>query len=617
MLQSEYFFLGAGRSAFVLLAGALVFPTCVHAGATFFSVGDAKVVARAPVSREPLLGTKKDFRPYLEVEVRAQSPVPSPGCFVRAYFFNDAKRLIASLAAPQPREFDGVAASMPAFFPTEGRPLPCGFVLPEAVLRERDWRCVIVVGDAQETVAKVYPAGVIQDYIFPEKEAAMSAERAPVSRELKSLRLAEKVVFTGLPEYPKLTLFLKTPATVDAPREAKGVLALCLTAGSVDGVKRRLLLDEAHDDVYHLLRYAERRRLLVVCWGSHKVWDGARDWDQLDSAVAAQQARVFDRVSSAWVRGVKELGAEQGFDPRDMLLWGYSASAQYAKRLALRRPELFRAVYLHIPSSFDRPTPAGKSALWCLSTGERDYGYAGSAKFFGKCRELGYPMVYKVIPNLGHNDAAGCHRLARQFFDSVLSGKGVSEFSTPRYYGDWLNQTVVSADSAKWVPEALRVPLPDERWAAVWAMTGVDSYEEEERTIAAAKADEKKKAEESVRRLRLDSEALAASIDRLKVAEAELLRERDKARHPQLKQETLKAAEESLARLFRANGMTTTYGASTATDSQEPKSAAMLQAEATVRALMRESTSPAPSDRAADDGNTPFGRRAPKPVGSN
>lgn len=583
----------------------------VRAAARFFNIGDPKPVERCPIATEPLVGTRKAFRPYLEIPVSAADPIPTPGTFVRIHYFNDARRLIATTNAPEPRNFAGVFATLPAFFPKDGQMLPCGFVIPPLVRKESGWSCVIVVGDAKDATARVYPSGVIRDYEFPEKEAAANPVRADRERILSAPQLAEKVISTGYPDYPRITVFLKRPASIATNGEARGVLAMCLLGNSVDAVKRRLLLDEERDDVYHLLKYAERRKLLVLCWGARKVWDNAKDWDQLSPEQESAQSRVFNKVADAWERGVKEFAREQQFESKNMLLWGYSASAQYAKRLALRKPDLFRAVYLHIPSSFDKPTPEGKSALWCVTTGELDYGYEGSAKFFQKCRELNYPIFYKVIPKLGHRDSVGCHRFARQFFDYALMTSGVPKsYANPEFYADWLNQSVMPATQAEWIPEVQRVPLPDAQWAAVWEQRGLDKFEEEERAELAAAA--KLLANENTAKL-LETDRIRKEAEVVRLAREESLKTLSQT-------PAMVEAQKSFERLFNPTGASDSKferkinektglpGTVNSNPSPSPqKSAIMIEAEKSMdRFFNANGMGP---EKKAEDPNSAFGRK--------
>jgi hypothetical protein len=112
---------------------------------------------------------------------------------------------------------------------------------------------------------------------------------------------------------------------------------------------------------------------------------------------------------------------EYGIPSNGYLLWGISGSAQYACRLALRKPEYFLAIHAHIPSSFDKPTPDGRRILWCLTTGELEAGHKRSLRFYQQCRALGYPIIYKAIVGLGHAGSPIADNIGREFFEYALS----------------------------------------------------------------------------------------------------------------------------------------------------------------------------------------------------
>ena len=117
--------------------------------------------------------------------------------------------------------------------------------------------------------------------------------------------------------------------------------------------------------------------------------------------------------------GVRELGDKYGIPQKNFLLWGNCGSAQFAARLCLRKPEYFLAIHVHMPGSYDKPTPEAAKVLWCLTIGELEGGYERSKRWVKTVRGMGYPIVYKAIPGLGHAghpDAA----LGFEFFEFAL-----------------------------------------------------------------------------------------------------------------------------------------------------------------------------------------------------
>ena len=72
-----------------------------------------------------------------------------------------------------------------------------------------------------------------------------------------------------------------------------------------------------------------------------------------------------------------------------------------------------------MPGSYDKPTPEAAKVLWCLTIGELEGGYERSKRWVKTVRGMGYPIVYKAIPGLGHAghpDAA----LGFEFFEFAL-----------------------------------------------------------------------------------------------------------------------------------------------------------------------------------------------------
>lgn len=369
------------------------------------------------------------------------------------------------------------------------------FVVPKKVLAIPEWRAVVVFGDTLAATATVFPSGFPGMFDFPERtqvDKPVKVRREPVTDPV-----VEHVVKTGNTKQPQLTLFMRPPIGMTDMSEADGVLAICLLANSVEELKRQLQKADARDEVGGILRYAEKRKLVLLCWGSRSLWDPQKNWDELGKEVAKEMDDTFDDVAAAWTRGVENLAHRYGMPDHDFLLWGESGAAQYAQRLALRKPQYFLALHAHIPSSFDKPSSAASRVLWCLTTGENESGYERSLRFLTECRAMGYPILYKAIPGLGHEGHPVADRLGLAFFDYALSlreekrdyeesisegkrlGRGTQDnrstlpwptsFRAPEFVGDVVNQQVFSAaEAADNVPEGFRVSIPTKILADIW-----------------------------------------------------------------------------------------------------------------------------------------------------
>jgi hypothetical protein len=327
--------------------------------------------------------------------------------------------------------------------------------------------------------------------LLPAKNSLKKLSNFPVSDAV-----IEYVVKTENAKQPQITLLMRPPSGIHDMSEAKGVLALCMLASNVDAIKRRLQSNKDEDDLGGLLRFAEKHQLVILSWGSRSLWDPSKNWDEQKHAINHQMDENFDEIAAAWSRGVATLAKKYGLPEKNFLLWGISGAGQYAHRLALRRSDRFLAVHVHVPSSFDKPTKEANRVLWCLTTGENEAGYEQSLKFFSSCQEMGYPIIYKAIPGLGHRESPVANRIGLAFFEyalsvqhekdrrntSMSSGSGsrglggqadpasswAEAFRNPPYWGDVINQQIVPRLQRQQIPAQYRVPLPTKALADAW-----------------------------------------------------------------------------------------------------------------------------------------------------
>jgi hypothetical protein len=279
--------------------------------------------------------------------------------------------------------------------------------------------------------------------------------------------------------------------------EAKGVLALCVNADRVDDIRRRLQTIEPGDETGGLIKFAEKHRLVILCWGARGLREAGAIWDEIDRKTNARMDKVFDEIANKWEQGAAELVRKYGLPEDQFLLWGGSESAQYAGRLAIRKPSRFLAVHCHIPNGFDAPRLEGNRVLWLLTTGELDFCYGRSLRFFSAARSLGYPIIYRAYVGLGHSDHTAADRLGLAFFEWALSmkeqrdaldksmygrfGNSIGqmdrehkpwpkEYINPPFVGDAVNQEMFPAEKSDMVPAGFRVALPTKEIAEIWRM---------------------------------------------------------------------------------------------------------------------------------------------------
>ncbi|MBO7721700.1 MAG: hypothetical protein J6T01_04750 [Kiritimatiellae bacterium] len=341
----------------------------------------------------------------------------------------------------------------------------------------RNWFAVVLKGGAKGTWVDISggdaPAGepvpkTLKCWLPSE---SLRSSWAALMVDAGGGKVVEHMVYTGLKGYEKFTMFLRMPSSGAAP---KGVLCLCLLGRSVGAIRARV--ESAQGPFFD---FAESRDFAVVAWGSHRLWDRARNYDELSDAEARKIERNFESVGTAWESGVKWFAQRYNLPTGGFLMTGSCGAGQFVQRLALRKPKLFLAVHMNIPGSFGRPRKGGEDVLWCITTGERlEIGYENSLAFFADMRKFGYPVVYKAYPGVSHLiKSPKSTELALAVFDYALkeaerapakSGRpGTVDwrktfFKSPAYVADIVNQNVLKAQDADAVPEEYRIPIPAE-----------------------------------------------------------------------------------------------------------------------------------------------------------
>lgn len=255
----------------------------------------------------------------------------------------------------------------------------------------------------------------------------------------------------------ELELFLKLPAC-----KAKGVLCLCLLSFGDKTVEERLKSPESDKRISSLLRYAAKHDFAVLAWTVVRAWDSRRNWNELDRGAARRFDEKFDAMAKAWDRALSNLALRYDLPEDGYLIWGLSAGGQFAMRLALRLPERFACVQAQVPSSFDEPVKKGATVLWCLTTGENETGYSRSIEFVKAARRLGYPIVYKAYPGVGHLSTSSAVRLGSACFEYALKRKATlkSDFREAGYVADIVNQKIFPVEEIANIPEEFRTPIP-------------------------------------------------------------------------------------------------------------------------------------------------------------
>ncbi len=471
----------------------------------FFSIQPVKFLKKPPrdgigvwrFSEDKKKPLPDEFQPCLEVKVAAKENVRSDKLTAKAYFFDGNNTLIASALKPSKagKQSKRNHFDMPVLF-YKDKPDSIFFEVPENI-RNSKWKAVIVFGDRHEAQSACFP-NTESDFLldYPEKQLVYDRSTKRVARKVAMDPLIEHLVKTRNPQMPEVTLFLRPPKGVTEASEVKGVLTICVLSNSLEDMKRELRKEEMPGDYAGLFSFANKHKLAIVAWGSRRLWDPGRNYDDLPKEQAREIDKSLDTVAAAWERGIIELGEKYGIPQKNFLLWGNCGSAQWAQRLCLRKPEYFLAIHIHMPGSFDKPTPEAANVLWCLTIGELEGGYERSKRWVKTVREMGYPIVYKAIPGLGHAGHPNAAALGFEFYAFALAHKSELEedresnsslaktalsrassaalpwnaiFENPPYYGDMVNQELYPSDDVAMIPLGFRIPLPTKKLADIWA----------------------------------------------------------------------------------------------------------------------------------------------------
>jgi hypothetical protein len=298
--------------------------------------------------------------------------------------------------------------------------------------------------------------------------------------EMPAGAVYERVVrLTGTDE-GDLTLFLKLPPQATRGSQVDGVLAFCTWDNEARYI-RNILNGRWKDPEgfrARLVNYAAQNNLAVVTWTNYakrKAIDKRRGIEELPPQEAVKTVRAFDPVSQGWRRGIQELIREHTLPDRQWLLYGMSRGAQWAQQVALREPDLFAAVHLHINSFYEAPNQSAARLRWLVTTGELDSGYPAAKRFFESARELNYPIIFYVHPKLDHKNHPAVERLSTAFFDFNIKqlralAAGQSPQSEDRFVGNYFTQEYVPWANGARVPAPYRVILPSSTIAEAWGL---------------------------------------------------------------------------------------------------------------------------------------------------
>jgi hypothetical protein len=254
----------------------------------------------------------------------------------------------------------------------------------------------------------------------------------------------------------------------------RGVLCVCTWKDTPDGVMGNLRSGP-------LVNWAQKNGFALLSWSRLKFYTTGTSNDEMDDKADREWSRQFDIAARKWEYSIQELTRKYKLPSKDFLIDGISGGAQTAHRLALRKPEYFAGIHIHVNSSYDELTPGGKNIAWLVTTGEREFGYQASQRFYYGALELGYPMIYKAGEGLGHSGSPEIDKLTVAFFDYLLpflpdyrekdpqpKGDPYKLMRQPRYIGDWLNQQAVPFEKRHLIQGRYQTALPTREVALAW-----------------------------------------------------------------------------------------------------------------------------------------------------
>ncbi|HPA17937.1 MAG TPA: hypothetical protein PLU30_09325 [Verrucomicrobiae bacterium] len=250
-------------------------------------------------------------------------------------------------------------------------------------------------------------------------------------------------------------------------RKPKGVLAICAVG---ERVEIPTYLSASSPDFGYLVDFADRNDLAMMAFGQPTkggAWDRRVSGDEMEADIARDFDKNFEAVAREWARAATKFAADNRLPTTGWFLYGMCGGAQYAHRLALREPRMFKAVHAHFGGSYDVPTRGGNSVLWLITTFEDDVGHVPSQRFYRSCLDLGYRIMIRSVPRRADPGEQRVRKLSLLFFEYALGVKGPADVKA-EYIGDYVNNVAFPAAKASWIPKEQSVVLPTRAMAEAW-----------------------------------------------------------------------------------------------------------------------------------------------------
>ena len=262
----------------------------------------------------------------------------------------------------------------------------------------------------------------------------------------------------------------------------RGVIAICTWQRDSGNLRRNL---SYWDSPYkNLIKFADDNNIAVITWPNFGGYFLATSFDEMTEKQLRDYEIAFNDRLSEWETGFRRTLHRYTLPKNAVMLYGFSGGAQIAHRIALRKPQYFSGIHIHINSSYDTPTSQAKSLVWLVTTGELEYGYAAATRFYQKMIDMGYAVIFKAGENLGHDTTSHIDKLYLEFFKylrNFVPDPSNPEWKMPPidkfyllrhpiYVGDYLNQVAYPTEKALTNVAARKymVALPTKPIAEAW-----------------------------------------------------------------------------------------------------------------------------------------------------
>lgn len=262
----------------------------------------------------------------------------------------------------------------------------------------------------------------------------------------------------------------------------RGVIAICTWDKEPERMRKNL--SYWNSEFKYLIQFADDNNIAVITWTNFGGYLISTSSDEMTEKQSKDYDYIFNDRLSEWEIGFRRALHKYNLPRNATMLYGFSGGAQIAHRIALRKPDYFSGIHIHVNSSYDTPTPKAKNLVWLVTTGELEYGYPAATRFYQKMIDLGYAVIFKAGENLGHATNAQINKLSLEFFKYMINfvpdpsnpewkAPPIDKFYLlrhPIYIGDYLNQVAYPVDKAlsNVADRKYMVALPTKPLAEAW-----------------------------------------------------------------------------------------------------------------------------------------------------